>query len=105
MQRKVRNLGNLGRTTGYIIRVPLVKSGRVQNLGGVTYEKVDEQGRFNITVLTKGKEERGEGERVRVKLSRWITFWFAPERIPRTIWRSQRGGGGGRGGGGYGSCR
>ena len=64
MQRKVGNLGNLGRTTGYIHRAALVKRGRVHNLGGVTYEKVDEQGRLHITVLKKGEEEkRGEGDR------------------------------------------
>ena len=36
MQRKVGNLSNLGRTTRYIHRAVLVKSVRVQNLGGVT---------------------------------------------------------------------
>ena len=41
MQIKVENLGNMGRTTGYIHKVPLVKSGRVQNMGVVAYEKVD----------------------------------------------------------------
>ena len=49
-------MGNLGRKTGYIHRAPLVKSGRVQNMGGVTFEKVDEWGRSHITALTKGKE-------------------------------------------------
>ena len=34
MQIKVGNLGNLGRMTRYIHKEPLVKSGRVQNLGG-----------------------------------------------------------------------
>ena len=56
MLRKVGKMVNLGRTTGYIYRAPLVKSGREQNLGGVTYEKFDEQGRLHITVLTKGNE-------------------------------------------------
>ena len=41
MQRKVVKLGNLGRTTVYIHRAELVKISRVQNLGGVTYEKFD----------------------------------------------------------------
>ena len=63
MQRKVVKLGNLGRTTGYIHRAELVKSGSVQNLGGVTYEKVEKRGRLHITVLTKGKDENGGGER------------------------------------------
>ena len=36
-QRKVRNLGNLESITEYIHRAALFKSGRVQNLGGVTY--------------------------------------------------------------------
>ena len=38
----------------------MVKSGRLQNLGGVTYKKVDERGRLYITVLMKGG---GGGER------------------------------------------
>ena len=61
MQRKVGKLVNLGRKTGYINRATLVKSGRVQNLGGVAYKKVDKRGRLRITLLTKGKEERGRG--------------------------------------------
>ena len=61
MLRKVGKMVTLGRTTGYIHRAPLVKSGREQNLGGVTYDKVDEQGRLHITVLTKRKEETGGG--------------------------------------------
>ena len=56
MQRKVRNLNNLGRTTRWIHREVLVKSGRVQDMGGVMYNKVDKQGRLHITVLTKEKE-------------------------------------------------
>ena len=50
---KVEKIGNLGRTKGYNNRAPLVNSGRVQNLGGVMYKKVDERGRLQITVLTK----------------------------------------------------
>ena len=64
MQRKIGKLSNLVRTTGWIHRATLVKSGRVKNLGGVMYEKVDEWGRLHITVLTKGKEGKaGGGER------------------------------------------
>ena len=37
MQRKVGNMGdNLGRTTGWIHRAELVKSGRLHTMGGVT---------------------------------------------------------------------
>ena len=61
MQRKVENMGNLGRMTGYIYRATLVKSGRVHNMGSVTYENVDERGRLQITVQKKGKEENGGG--------------------------------------------
>ena len=41
IQIKVGNLVNLGRMTGWIHRSELVKSVMVQNLGGVTYKKVD----------------------------------------------------------------
>ena len=63
MQRKVGKIDNPGRTTGWIHRAALVKSGRVQNLGGVTYETIDERGRLHITVSKKGKEKKGGGER------------------------------------------
>ena len=57
-------MGNLGRTTGWINRVALVNISRVQNLGGVTYEKVNERGRLQINVPKNGEEEkRGGGER------------------------------------------
>ena len=36
----------------------MVKIRRVQNLGGVTYEKFDEKGMLHIIVLTKRKEEK-----------------------------------------------
>ena len=52
---------------------------------------------MHITVTKKGKEEKGGEERGRVELSRWITLWFAPDRILRPIWRSQKGMGGGKG--------
>ena len=58
-------MGNLGRTTGYIKSAPLVKSGRVQNLGVVTYSNVDEQDLLHITILTKGKEEKRGRRRYR----------------------------------------
>ena len=61
IQRKVEKLGNLGRTTEYIHRAALVKSGRVQNLGGVTYEKVEKRGGLHSMVLKKGNEEKGGG--------------------------------------------
>ena len=48
-------MDNLGKTAGYIHRAPLVKSIRVQNLGGVKYKKVDKWSRLHITVLTKGR--------------------------------------------------
>ena len=62
MHRQVGNMGNLGRTAGWIHRAAFVKSGRVLNLGGVTYKKVYGQGRLHITVHKKGKEKKG-GER------------------------------------------
>ena len=40
----------------------MVKSGRVQNMGGVTYDKVDEWGRLPITVPMKGNKEKGGGK-------------------------------------------
>ena len=42
----------------------MVKNGRVQNMGGVTYEKFEKWGRLNITLPKKRKEEKvGGGER------------------------------------------
>ena len=79
---------NLRRTTVWIHRVELVKNGRVQNMGGVKYKKVDDLGKLHITVPKNRNEEKGGGERGKVKLSRWITLWFAPDRITRMIWRS-----------------
>lgn len=50
LQRKKGKLGaNLGRTTGWIHRTVLAKSGAVEMLGGVTYDKVDENGHLHIT--------------------------------------------------------
>ena len=63
----------------------LVKSIRVHNLtNGVG---------CTLLYSRRGKRKRGEEERGRSEFSRWITLWFAPDRIPRTIWRSQQGGG------------
>jgi len=50
LQRKKGKLGaNLGRTTGWIHRSTLTKSGAVDMMGGVTYDKVDENGHLHIT--------------------------------------------------------
>ena len=65
MHRKVGKLGNLGRTTGWIHREALVNSGRVTNMGGVTYKKVDEPGWLHIPLPKKGKEKNGGGRRER----------------------------------------
>ena len=62
IQREVVNLGNMGRTTGYIHRAPLVNISRVQNLRGVTYKEVDERVWLHITVIMKRKEEKGRRE-------------------------------------------
>ena len=61
MQIKVRKLDNLGRMTGWIHRVALVKSGRVKNLGCIMYERFDKRGRLHIIVPNKGKEDKGGG--------------------------------------------
>mmetsp|Transcript_25646 Transcript_25646/g.42666 ORF Transcript_25646/g.42666 Transcript_25646/m.42666 type:complete len:801 (+) Transcript_25646:163-2565(+) len=57
LQRKDGKLGaNLGRTTGWIHRATLTKSGAVEMVGGVTYDKVDADGKLHIT--TKDGEKR-----------------------------------------------
>eukprot|EP00547_Thalassionema_nitzschioides_P003390 CAMPEP_0194200434 /NCGR_PEP_ID=MMETSP0156-20130528/1036_1 /TAXON_ID=33649 /ORGANISM="Thalassionema nitzschioides, Strain L26-B" /LENGTH=761 /DNA_ID=CAMNT_0038925427 /DNA_START=189 /DNA_END=2474 /DNA_ORIENTATION=+ len=57
LQRKEGKLGaNLGRTTGWIHRTVLAKSGVVEMLGGVTYEKVDENGHLHI-INNKGQPQ------------------------------------------------
>jgi len=49
LQRKKGKLGgNLGRTTGWIHRSVLTRSGSVEMLGGVTYKKVDGNGHLHI---------------------------------------------------------
>ena len=63
MQRKVGKIVNLGRTTIWIHRLMLVKSGRAHTLGGGMYKKFDEQGRLHITLPKNGKEKKGGGRR------------------------------------------
>ena len=64
MQRKVGKIVNLGRTTIWIHRLMLVKSGRVHTLGGGMYKKFDEKGGLHITLPKNGKEKKGGvGER------------------------------------------
>eukprot|EP00550_Attheya_septentrionalis_P008502 CAMPEP_0198285218 /NCGR_PEP_ID=MMETSP1449-20131203/4535_1 /TAXON_ID=420275 /ORGANISM="Attheya septentrionalis, Strain CCMP2084" /LENGTH=825 /DNA_ID=CAMNT_0043982549 /DNA_START=132 /DNA_END=2609 /DNA_ORIENTATION=+ len=59
MQRKPGKLGaGLGRTTGWIHRATLAKSHAVQMVGGVTYNKVDENGYLHITVTDPKSEEK-----------------------------------------------
>ena len=41
------------------------------------------------------RRKSGGQERGRVELYRWVTLWFALDKIPLTIWISQRGGRGG----------
>lgn len=60
LQRKKGKLGkNLGKTTGWIHRASLAKSGAVEMLDAVTYEKIDQDGNLHI-ILNKGtvKEEK-----------------------------------------------
>lgn len=60
LQRKKGKLGkNLGKTTGWIHRTTLSKSGAVEMLDAVTYEKIDHDGNLHI-ILNKGtvKEEK-----------------------------------------------
>lgn len=50
LQRKKGKLGaGLGKTTGWIHRATLTKSGAVEMVGGVSYDKVDEDGNLHIT--------------------------------------------------------
>jgi 2,4-dienoyl-CoA reductase (NADPH2) len=57
LQRKKGKLGtNLGRTTGWIHRKTLTKSGAVEMVGGATYEKIDADG--NLHISTKDGETR-----------------------------------------------
>jgi len=56
MQRKAGKLGaGLGKTTGWIHRATLAKSGSVEMIGSVSYDKVDSDGNLHITV---GKGEK-----------------------------------------------
>jgi len=57
MQRKKGKLGKtLGKTTGWIHRMTLTKSNAVEMLGGISYDKVDEDGNLHVTI--NGKEKR-----------------------------------------------
>jgi len=57
MQRKKGKLGKtLGKTTGWIHRMTLTKSNAVEMLGGVSYDRVDDDGNLHITI--NGKEKR-----------------------------------------------
>ena len=50
LQRKDGKLGNgLGKTTGWIHRAVLTKSGAVEMVGGVSYDKIDANGNLHIT--------------------------------------------------------
>lgn len=58
MQRKKGKLGaGLGKTTGWIHRATLAKSGAVEMIGSVSYDKVDEDGKLHITI---GKGDKAE---------------------------------------------
>jgi len=49
LQRKKGKLGaGLGKTTGWIHRATLAQSGRVEMIGNVSYEKVDENGNLHV---------------------------------------------------------
>jgi len=57
LQRKKGKLGkNLGKTTGWIHRTTLAKSGAVDMLGSVHYDRIDEHGHLHI-VLNKGAQD------------------------------------------------
>jgi 2,4-dienoyl-CoA reductase (NADPH2) len=56
LQRKKGKLGkNLGKTTGWIHRATLAKSGAVDMLNSVTYDRIDENGHLHI-ILNKGSK-------------------------------------------------
>lgn len=60
LQRKKGKLGKgLGKTTGWIHRATLTKSGSVDMLDAVTYDNVDENGHLHIT-LNKGDSKKEE---------------------------------------------
>ena len=91
IQRKVGNMGNLGRMTVWTHREKLVNRGRVHNLT----KRVG----CTLTYSRRGRRKGGGAERGRVKFSRWITLWFLPDRIPKSIWKSHQGEEEGVGGG------
>jgi 2,4-dienoyl-CoA reductase (NADPH2) len=50
LQRKKGKLGaGLGKTTGWIHRASLTNTGCIEMIGGVTYDKIDENGHLHIT--------------------------------------------------------
>jgi len=56
LQRKQGKLGaNLGKTTGWIHRTQL-KKGNVDMIGGVNYEKIDENGHLHLVVSRKNRK-------------------------------------------------
>mmetsp|Transcript_26938 Transcript_26938/g.41264 ORF Transcript_26938/g.41264 Transcript_26938/m.41264 type:complete len:851 (-) Transcript_26938:201-2753(-) len=58
LQRKKGKLGaNLGKTTGWIHRATLNKSGAVEMIHGVKYDRIDEHGHLHLS-LNDGKEQR-----------------------------------------------
>jgi len=60
MQRKKGKLGKtLGKTTGWIHRMTLTKSNAVEMLGGVSYDRIDDDGNLHITLNGgSAKEEK-----------------------------------------------
>jgi len=54
LQRKKGNVGNnIGKTTGWIHRATLSKSGAMDMLGAVTYDRIDENCHLHI-ILNQG---------------------------------------------------
>jgi len=62
LQRKKGKLGaGLGKTTGWIHRSQLKKMG-VKMVGGVSYDKIDEDGNLHITYSVKSKSKSKDGK-------------------------------------------
>lgn len=60
LQRKTSKHGaTLGKTTGWIHRAGLANTG-VEMIGGVNYDKVDENGNLHITIKRKVKKSQGD---------------------------------------------
>jgi 2,4-dienoyl-CoA reductase (NADPH2) len=65
LQRKRGKLGaNLGKTTGWIHRTVLARSGAVTNVDNVTYDRIDERGHLHIT--RKGNPKKGTADEHKV---------------------------------------